>query len=45
VKPAFNLGDAGGRGMNRILVGALGALLLVASGIFWSQGRAAKRAR
>jgi hypothetical protein len=27
--------------MNRILVGALGALLLVASGIFWWQGRAA----
>ena len=27
--------------MNRILVGALGALLLVASGLFWWQGRAA----
>ena len=29
--------------MNRILVGALGALLLVASGLFWWQGRAADR--
>lgn len=27
--------------MNRMLVGALGALLLVASGLFWWQGRAA----
>ena len=27
--------------MNRILVGALGALLLVASGLFWWQGHAA----
>ena len=27
--------------MNRILVGALGTLLLVASGLFWWQGRAA----
>lgn len=27
--------------MNRMLVGALGALLLVASGMFWWQGRAA----
>lgn len=26
--------------MNRIVVGALGALLLVASGVFWWQGRA-----
>ncbi len=30
--------------MNRILAGALGALLLAASGIFWWQGRAADRA-
>jgi hypothetical protein len=30
--------------MNRILVGALGALLLVSSGFFWWQGRAADRA-
>lgn len=29
--------------MSRVLVGALGALLLVASGIFWWQGRAADR--
>lgn len=29
--------------MNRILVGALGALLLVASGLFWWQGRAGDR--
>lgn len=29
--------------MNRILVGALGALLLVSSGIFWWQGHAAVR--
>ena len=29
--------------MNRILVGALGALLLVSSGIFWWQGHAADR--
>jgi hypothetical protein len=27
--------------MNRILLGALGALLLVAAGVFWWQGRAA----
>lgn len=27
--------------MNRIVIGALGALLLVAAGIFWWQGRAA----
>ena len=27
--------------MNRMLVGALGALLMVASGLFWWQGRAA----
>ena len=32
------------QGMNRILVGALGALLLSASGLFWWQGRAADRA-
>jgi hypothetical protein len=29
--------------MNRILVGALGALLLVASGLFWWQGRTGDR--
>lgn len=29
--------------MNRILVGALGALLLAASGLFWWQGRAGDR--
>ena len=27
--------------MNRIVIGALGALLLVAAGVFWWQGRAA----
>ena len=30
--------------MNRILIGALAALLLVASGLFWWQGRAATEA-
>ncbi len=30
--------------MNRIVIGALGALLLVAAGIFWWQGRAASDA-
>jgi len=30
--------------MNRILVGSLGTLLLVASGLFWWQGRAADHA-
>lgn len=30
--------------MNRIVIGALGALLLTASGIFWWQGRAASSA-
>ena len=27
--------------MNRVILGALGALLLVAAGVFWWQGRAA----
>ncbi|MFC4295453.1 EF-hand domain-containing protein [Novosphingobium tardum] len=30
--------------MNRIVIGALGALLLVAAGVFWWQGRAAVEA-
>jgi hypothetical protein len=30
--------------MNRIVIGALGALLLVAAGVFWWQGRAATEA-